>query len=133
MRGFRERNILLNTTLGIALSEKTLKNAALTTTPTSNVRATKSHEIEIRPLPPGLNATNNAVSYVILSLMSSAIQAELPPELLAQAQAYVEEGWATDVNELLAEALRRYLESHSSHLSETFIREDLEWGLKGNE
>jgi len=65
--------------------------------------------------------------------MSSAIQAELPPELLAQAQAYVEEGWATDVNELLAEALRRYLESHSSQLSETFIREDLEWGLKGNE
>jgi hypothetical protein len=41
----------------------------------------------------------------------------------------VEEGWATDVNELLAEALRRYLESHSSQLSETFIREDVEWGL----
>jgi len=65
--------------------------------------------------------------------MSSAIQAELPPELLAQAQAYVKEGWATDVSELLAEALRRYLESHSSQLSETFIREDLEWGLKGND
>lgn len=65
--------------------------------------------------------------------MSSAIQAELPPELLAQAQAYVKEGWATDVNELLADALRRYLESHSSQLSETFIREDIEWGLKGNE
>jgi hypothetical protein len=65
--------------------------------------------------------------------MSTAIQAELPPELLAQARAFVEEGWATDVNELLAEALRRYLESHSSQLSETFIREDVEWGLKGNE
>ena len=51
--------------------------------------------------------------------MSTAIQAELPPELLAQARAFVEEGWATDVNELLAEALRRYLESHSSQLSET--------------
>ena len=61
--------------------------------------------------------------------MSTAIQAELPPELLAQARAFVEEGWATDVNELLAEALRRYLESHSSQLSETFIREDVKWGL----
>jgi hypothetical protein len=65
--------------------------------------------------------------------MSTAIQAELPPELLAQARAFVEEGWCTDVNELLTEALRRYLESHSSQLSETFIREDAEWRLKGNE
>jgi hypothetical protein len=65
--------------------------------------------------------------------MSTAIQAELPPELLAQARAFVEEGWCTDVNELLTEALRRYFESHSSQLSETFIREDVEWGLKGNE
>ncbi len=65
--------------------------------------------------------------------MSTVIQAELPPELLAQARAFVEEGWATDVNELLAEALRRYLESHSSKLAETFIREDVAWGLNGNE
>ncbi len=65
--------------------------------------------------------------------VSTVIQAELPPELLAQARAFVEEGWATNVNELLAEALRRYLESHSSQLTETFIREDVEWGLKGNE
>jgi len=65
--------------------------------------------------------------------MSTEIRAELPPELLAQAHAYVEEGWATDVNELLTEALRRYLESHSSQLSEKFIREDVDWGLNGNE
>jgi len=65
--------------------------------------------------------------------MSTVIQAELPPELLAQARAFVEEGWATDVNELLAEALRRYLESHSSQLTESFIREDVAWGLNGNE
>lgn len=65
--------------------------------------------------------------------VSTAIQAELPPELLAQARAFVEEGWATDVNELLAEALRRYLESHSSQVSETFIRDDVQWGLNGDE
>lgn len=65
--------------------------------------------------------------------MSTAIQAELPPELIAQARAFVEEGWAVDFNEVLAEALRRYLESHSSDLSEAFVRDDLEWGLHGNE
>ena len=65
--------------------------------------------------------------------MSTVIQAELPPELLAQARAFVEEGWATDVNELLAEALRRYLESHSSQLTASFISKDVAWGLNGNE
>ncbi len=69
----------------------------------------------------------------MLTDMSTSIQAELPLELLAQARSFVEEGWATDVNELLAEALQRYLESHSSQLSETFLREDVEWGLKGHE
>lgn len=40
--------------------------------------------------------------------MKTAIQAELPHELLSQAKAFVEQGWAGDMNELLAEALRRY-------------------------
>jgi hypothetical protein len=38
-------------------------------------------------------------------------------------EAFVEQGWAGDLNELLAEALRRYLESHSSRLAESFIRD----------
>lgn len=65
--------------------------------------------------------------------MTTVIQAELPPELLARARAFVEEGWATDLNQILAEALRRYLESHSSELSDSFVREDMSWGLNGNE
>jgi len=31
------------------------------------------------------------------------------------------------------EALRRYLETHRDELMEHFIREDVEWGLHGNE
>lgn len=65
--------------------------------------------------------------------MKTAIQAELPQELVSQARAFVEEGWAGDFNELLAEALRRYLESHSTPLAESFIREDVAWGLHGRE
>ena len=81
----------------------------------------------------GIPQSTKPVICAILSRMSTVIQAELPPELLAQARAFVEEGWATDVNELLAEALGRYLESHSSQLTEKFIREDVAWGLNGNE
>jgi Arc/MetJ-type ribon-helix-helix transcriptional regulator len=65
--------------------------------------------------------------------MKTAIRAELPEQLVAEAQAFVEEGWVGDFDELLAEALRRYLESHSSRLAESFIREDVNWGLRGRE
>ena len=65
--------------------------------------------------------------------MKTAIQAELPDQLVADARAFVKEGWAGSFDELLAEALRRYLESHSSRLAESFIREDVNWGLRGRE
>lgn len=63
----------------------------------------------------------------------TVIQAELPPELTERAHTYVKEGWAADFNELLADALRRFLESHSARVTETFIMEDVKWGLHGNE
>ncbi len=63
----------------------------------------------------------------------TVIEAELPSELAAQARAFVAEGWATDLNELLVEALRRFLESHEGSLAESFVREDVEWGLHGRD
>ncbi len=63
--------------------------------------------------------------------MTAAIQTELPQELVSQARAFVEQRWAGDLEELLAEALRRLLESHSSPLAKSFIREDVNWGLHG--
>ena len=63
--------------------------------------------------------------------MKTAIQAELPEELVKEARAFVEQCSVSDFNELLAEALRRYLESHSTRLAESFIREDVAWGLRG--
>jgi metal-responsive CopG/Arc/MetJ family transcriptional regulator len=65
--------------------------------------------------------------------MKTAIQAELPEELLAEARAFIEQGSVGDFDELLAEALRRYLESHSTRLTESFIRDDVAWGLRGRE
>jgi hypothetical protein len=37
------------------------------------------------------------------------------------------------MNALLTEALRRYLESHSEALAETFVLEDVRWGLHGGD
>ncbi len=62
---------------------------------------------------------------------NTSIEAESPAELAAQARAFVAHGWATDFNELLMEALRRFLESHEASLTESFVKEDVNWGLHG--
>ena len=61
------------------------------------------------------------------------IDAELPAALAAQARAFVAEGCASNLDELLSEALRRFLESHTSELTEAFMKEDVEWGLHGDD
>lgn len=65
--------------------------------------------------------------------MSTAIHTEIPEQLLRQAQCMVERGWAQNVEALVAESLRHYLESHSEELTEQCIREDVTWGLRGRE
>ncbi len=65
--------------------------------------------------------------------MTSTIQAQIPPQLLSQAETLVKEGWIADLNTLVAEALRRFLESHQSQLTETFIKDDVRWGLHGKD
>ncbi|MEK6301143.1 MAG: CopG family transcriptional regulator [Acidobacteriota bacterium] len=65
--------------------------------------------------------------------MKAPIQTELPDELVSQARSLVDQGWAGDFDGLLADALRRYLESHSSQPTESFIRQDVAWGLSGRE
>lgn len=61
------------------------------------------------------------------------IQAELPPELTARALTFIQEGWASDLNELLADALRRFLESHSTRVTEAMVLSDVQWGLHGHD
>jgi hypothetical protein len=63
--------------------------------------------------------------------MTTSIQADIPDRLVQQAAILVCDGWATDLDEILTDALRRYLSSHSAELNEAFIRKDVEWGLCG--
>jgi len=50
-----------------------------------------------------------------------------------EAREFVRAGWATDFNQLIADALRRYLESHSADLVEAFVREDVRWRIHGGD
>jgi Arc/MetJ-type ribon-helix-helix transcriptional regulator len=65
--------------------------------------------------------------------MNGTIQMTLPPRLYQQIRALVADGWFRDEDDLLFEALRRFLDVHRPELLERFIREDVEWGLHGEE
>ena len=64
---------------------------------------------------------------------ATTIQTEIPISLASQAQKLVEAGWFRNLDELLLDALRRFLESHREELMVDFIRQDIEWGLTGDE
>ena len=40
---------------------------------------------------------------------------------------------ANNLQEVINDALRRYVESHQELLTEAFIEEDVEWGLHGDD
>ena len=61
------------------------------------------------------------------------IQTEVPEQLYKKAQALVREGWFRDEKDIFSEAIRRFLESHRSELMERFVRDDVEWGLRGSD
>jgi Arc/MetJ-type ribon-helix-helix transcriptional regulator len=57
----------------------------------------------------------------------------LPPRLAEQIQEQIRQGWFADMNSLVIEALRRYLETRSSEMTEHWIKDDVVWGLSGEE
>ncbi|MBK8905335.1 MAG: CopG family transcriptional regulator [Anaerolineaceae bacterium] len=63
----------------------------------------------------------------------TVVQTEIPDVLWIQAQDLVAAGWFRDLDELMLVALRRFLESHPGESIEEFIRQDVEWGLRGDE
>jgi Arc/MetJ-type ribon-helix-helix transcriptional regulator len=61
------------------------------------------------------------------------IQTEVPEQLYKKAQMLVKEGWFRDEQDIFSEAIRRFLDAHRSDLMEKFVREDVEWGLHGQD
>ncbi len=64
---------------------------------------------------------------------TTTLRAEVSAKLMTQAQQLVDAGWFGSLDELCAVALRGYLESHHEELMEAYVRQDVEWGLKGDE
>lgn len=63
----------------------------------------------------------------------ATLHAEVPQKLWQQAQNMVDRGWVSNLDALVSESLQRYLESHQETMTEQFIREDVEWGLRGHD
>jgi Arc/MetJ-type ribon-helix-helix transcriptional regulator len=61
------------------------------------------------------------------------ISTEVPEQLYKKAEALVKEGWFRDEKDIFYVAIRRFLDSHQSELMEKFVRDDVEWGLRGND
>jgi len=61
------------------------------------------------------------------------ISTEVLEQLYKKAEALVKEGWFRDEKDIFSEAIRRFLDSHQSELMEKFVRDDVEWGLRGND
>ena len=64
---------------------------------------------------------------------SPIIEAEVPARMLDEMQSLVNAGWFRDLDELILDALRRFLDSHRATLMEELIREDVDWGLRGTD
>jgi Arc/MetJ-type ribon-helix-helix transcriptional regulator len=62
-----------------------------------------------------------------------AVEARFSARLLDEAKALVKDGWFEDLDSVLQEALRRYLDAHRSELLDRFVREDVAWGLGGKD
>jgi Arc/MetJ-type ribon-helix-helix transcriptional regulator len=66
-------------------------------------------------------------------VQTATVQADVPVRLLAEMQTLVKAGWFRNLDDLVLDALRRFVESHHDELMERFIREDVEWGLHGDD
>ena len=61
------------------------------------------------------------------------IQTEVPEQLYRKAQLLVREGWFRDEQNIFSEAIRRFLDAHQPELIDKFVRQDVEWGLRGKD
>jgi len=62
-----------------------------------------------------------------------SICTELPDQLYQEIKILIDKGWFKNEDDIILEALRRFLDAHEIGLMEKFIREDVEWGLHGKE
>ncbi len=63
----------------------------------------------------------------------TTLETQIPTRMLIEMEALVKAGWFQDMDDLVLDALRRYLDSHRPELTERFMQQDIEWGLHGRD
>lgn len=61
------------------------------------------------------------------------VQTQVPIQLRKEMQRLITDGWYRSEDDLILDALRRFLSTHRADLLTQQIREDIEWGLYGQE
>lgn len=64
---------------------------------------------------------------------TQTINTQIPKALIEHMNLLVKEGWYLNIDSIIIDALRHYIDSHQPELMEQFIREDVEWGLNGKD
>ena len=64
---------------------------------------------------------------------TTTVEAVLPTRLVAQMESLINLGWFPGMDDLIADAVRRFLETHTPELTEHYIWQDVEWGLRGTD
>jgi Arc/MetJ-type ribon-helix-helix transcriptional regulator len=59
------------------------------------------------------------------------IKSQIPRKLYLQLRRLVDEGWFRSQEDIIDEAVRRFLYSHRPEVMERYLQEDVEWGLRG--
>ena len=59
------------------------------------------------------------------------VQTQIPDQLERKIDDLVERGYFPSRQRLVQEAIRRFLDAHRPELMERFLRQDVEWGLRG--
>jgi Arc/MetJ-type ribon-helix-helix transcriptional regulator len=59
------------------------------------------------------------------------LKIEIPDRVYEEIEILVKDGWFRDREDIIQQALRRFLDSHRPELMERFIRQDVERGLRG--
>ena len=55
----------------------------------------------------------------------ATVQTDVPVRLYTEMQMLVETGWFRDLDELMSDALRRFVDSHRGELMERFVLEEI--------
>ena len=59
------------------------------------------------------------------------IRVKIPDRIHRQIEVLVKEGWFLSQEEIINQAIRKFVEANRPEMLEKYFRDDVEWGLRG--